>query len=53
VPDDALWLALQDAPGVVRAGDVLSPRSIEEAVLEGHEAVARPANRPIGAGAGA
>jgi NADPH-dependent 2,4-dienoyl-CoA reductase/sulfur reductase-like enzyme len=34
-PDDALWRALEGRPGVVRAGDVLGPRSAEEAILEG------------------
>lgn len=39
VPDDALWAALEGRAGAVRAGDVLGPRSMEEAVLEGGEAV--------------
>jgi NADPH-dependent 2,4-dienoyl-CoA reductase/sulfur reductase-like enzyme len=39
VPDDALWRSLEGRPGVVRAGDVLSPRSAEEAILEGVRAV--------------
>jgi len=39
VPDDALWEALEGRPGVVRAGDVLGPRSAEEAILEGTLAV--------------
>jgi pyruvate/2-oxoglutarate dehydrogenase complex dihydrolipoamide dehydrogenase (E3) component len=39
-PDDALWHALEGRPGVVRAGDVLGPRSMEEAILEGAAAVA-------------
>jgi 2,4-dienoyl-CoA reductase-like NADH-dependent reductase (Old Yellow Enzyme family) len=34
-PDDELWAALEGAPGRVRAGDVLGPRSAEEATLEG------------------
>jgi 2,4-dienoyl-CoA reductase-like NADH-dependent reductase (Old Yellow Enzyme family) len=34
-PDDALWRALEGRPGIVRAGDVLGPRSAEEAILEG------------------
>lgn len=42
VPDDALWSALASHPGAVRAGDVLSPRSLEEAVLEGTRAVSEP-----------
>jgi 2,4-dienoyl-CoA reductase-like NADH-dependent reductase (Old Yellow Enzyme family) len=39
VPADELWHALEDTPGVVRAGDVLGPRTLEEAVLEGTLAV--------------
>jgi 2,4-dienoyl-CoA reductase-like NADH-dependent reductase (Old Yellow Enzyme family) len=39
VPDDALWEALEGRPNVVRAGDVLGPRSAEEAILEGTLAV--------------
>ena len=35
VPEDALWAELEGAPGRVRAGDVLGPRSAEEATLEG------------------
>jgi 2,4-dienoyl-CoA reductase-like NADH-dependent reductase (Old Yellow Enzyme family) len=34
-PEDGLWAALEGAPGRVRAGDVLGPRSAEEATLEG------------------
>jgi 2,4-dienoyl-CoA reductase-like NADH-dependent reductase (Old Yellow Enzyme family) len=34
-PDDELWAALEGAPGRIRAGDVLGPRSAEEATLEG------------------
>jgi hypothetical protein len=40
VPSDALWRALEGRPGVVRAGDVLGPRSAEEAILEGTLAAA-------------
>jgi 2,4-dienoyl-CoA reductase-like NADH-dependent reductase (Old Yellow Enzyme family) len=40
VPEDALWRELEGRPGVVRAGDVLGPRSAEEAILEGTLAVA-------------
>jgi len=43
VPDDGLWRALEGRSGVVRAGDVLGPRSAEEAMLEGTLAVARSA----------
>jgi len=39
VPADALWAALEDQPHAVRAGDVLGPRTLEEAVLEGTRAV--------------
>jgi 2,4-dienoyl-CoA reductase-like NADH-dependent reductase (Old Yellow Enzyme family) len=35
VPDDDLWAALERRPGAIRAGDVLGPRTAEEAVLEG------------------
>ena len=35
MPEDALWAELEGAPGRVRAGDVLGPRSAEEATLEG------------------
>jgi NADPH-dependent 2,4-dienoyl-CoA reductase/sulfur reductase-like enzyme len=35
VPADDLWSVLEGRPGAARAGDVLSPRTAEEAVLEG------------------
>jgi 2,4-dienoyl-CoA reductase-like NADH-dependent reductase (Old Yellow Enzyme family) len=35
VPDDDLWQELESHPAAVRAGDVLGPRTLEEAVLEG------------------
>ncbi|MET9517950.1 FAD-dependent oxidoreductase [Streptomyces sp. NPDC002994] len=35
VPDDALWQSLEGRPRYLRAGDVLGPRSAEEAILEG------------------
>jgi hypothetical protein len=38
-PVDELWSELQSHPGAVRAGDVLGPRTLEEAVLEGTMAV--------------
>lgn len=41
VPVDELWSELEDHPGAVRAGDVLGPRTLEEAVLEGTLAVTR------------
>jgi pyruvate/2-oxoglutarate dehydrogenase complex dihydrolipoamide dehydrogenase (E3) component len=34
-PEDELWLELEGRPGCVRAGDVLGPRTLEEAYLEG------------------
>ncbi len=40
-PSDALWPALAGRPNVERIGDVLGPRSAEEAVLEGALAGAR------------
>ena len=39
VPADELWPELERHPGAVRAGDVLGPRTLEEAVLEGTLAV--------------
>ena len=38
-PADELWSELERHPGAVRAGDVLGPRTLEEAVLEGTLAV--------------
>ncbi len=38
VPADDLWPALETDPRAVRAGDVLGPRTLEEAVLEGARA---------------
>ncbi len=35
VPADELWPSLESHPGAVRAGDVLGPRTLEEAILEG------------------
>jgi 2,4-dienoyl-CoA reductase-like NADH-dependent reductase (Old Yellow Enzyme family) len=35
VPADELWVELENHPQAMRAGDVLGPRTIEEAVLEG------------------
>jgi hypothetical protein len=35
VPVDELWAVLERLPGATRAGDVLGPRTAEEAVLEG------------------
>jgi NADH:flavin oxidoreductase / NADH oxidase family len=39
MPADELWPELAEHPGAVRAGDVLGPRTLEEAVLEGTLAV--------------
>jgi hypothetical protein len=39
VPVDELWSELEHHPGAVRSGDVLGPRTVEEAVLEGTLAV--------------
>ena len=41
-PADELWAELEQHPGAVRAGDVLGPRTLEEAVLEGTLAVMSP-----------
>lgn len=40
-PRDDLWATLEGRPNVERIGDVLGPRSAEEAVLEGAQAGAR------------
>jgi 2,4-dienoyl-CoA reductase-like NADH-dependent reductase (Old Yellow Enzyme family) len=42
VPDDDLWPGLESDPRAVRAGDVLGPRTLEEAVLEGTRAALAP-----------
>lgn len=39
VPADELWAALESHPAAVRVGDVLGPRTLEEAVLEATRAV--------------
>jgi 2,4-dienoyl-CoA reductase-like NADH-dependent reductase (Old Yellow Enzyme family) len=41
-PADDLWEALESHPSAVRAGDVLGPRTLEEAVLEGTRAIVEP-----------
>ncbi|MGZ4170859.1 MAG: oxidoreductase [Solirubrobacteraceae bacterium] len=43
VPADELWPALESHPAAVRVGDVLGPRTLEEAVLEGTRAILEPA----------
>lgn len=47
VPADELWPELEEHPGAVRAGDVLGPRTLEEAVLEGTLAVRPRAAVPV------
>jgi pyruvate/2-oxoglutarate dehydrogenase complex dihydrolipoamide dehydrogenase (E3) component len=42
-PVSELWAQLESHPSAVRAGDVLGPRTLEEAVLEGTLAVVTPA----------
>ena len=44
VPDDGLWPAWEASGQCLRAGDVLGPRSAEEAVLEGTLAARRVAD---------
>jgi NADPH-dependent 2,4-dienoyl-CoA reductase/sulfur reductase-like enzyme len=47
VPADALWPELEGTPNAVRVGDVLGPRSLDEATLEGALAAYRGAvDRP-------
>ncbi|MGH2893781.1 MAG: FAD-dependent oxidoreductase, partial [Solirubrobacteraceae bacterium] len=41
-PADGLWAALESHPSAVRVGDVLGPRTLEEAVLEGTRAIVKP-----------
>ena len=53
VPEDSLWRQLEGRPECVRAGDVLGPRSAEEAILEGARVVRAQAPARAGAGAGA
>jgi len=51
VPADELWPELEHHPGSVRAGDVLAPRTLEEAVLEGtlvvHDRAAVPVTERV------
>jgi 2,4-dienoyl-CoA reductase-like NADH-dependent reductase (Old Yellow Enzyme family) len=42
VPADELWVELESHPSAVRVGDVLGPRTLEEAVLEGTRAILEP-----------
>ena len=46
-PVDELWSELQTHPGAVRAGDVLGPRTLEEAVLEGTMSVHPRSSEPM------
>jgi hypothetical protein len=39
VPADDLWPEVETHPGAVRVGDVLGPRTLEEAVLEATRAI--------------
>ena len=41
-PADDLWQSLESHPSAVRVGDVLGPRTLEEAVLEGTRAIVEP-----------
>jgi pyruvate/2-oxoglutarate dehydrogenase complex dihydrolipoamide dehydrogenase (E3) component len=50
VPADELWSELESHPAAVRAGDVLGPRTLEEAVLEGTLAVRVQVPDPAAAG---
>jgi NADPH-dependent 2,4-dienoyl-CoA reductase/sulfur reductase-like enzyme len=52
VPADELWSGLEGHAGAVRAGDVLGPRTMEEAVLEGTLAVAAAQREPVAAASG-
>jgi 2,4-dienoyl-CoA reductase-like NADH-dependent reductase (Old Yellow Enzyme family) len=50
-PADELWAALESHPAALRVGDVLGPRTLEEAVLEGTRAILEPAFANAMAGA--
>ncbi len=52
VPADELWAALESHPAAVRVGDVLGPRTLEEAVLEGTRAILEPSPNGVAAEAG-
>jgi pyruvate/2-oxoglutarate dehydrogenase complex dihydrolipoamide dehydrogenase (E3) component len=41
-PADELWAGLESHPAAVRVGDVLGPRTLEEAVLEGTRSILEP-----------
>jgi 2,4-dienoyl-CoA reductase-like NADH-dependent reductase (Old Yellow Enzyme family) len=49
VPADELWAALESHPAAVRVGDVLGPRTLEEAVLEGTRAILEPSTSGVAA----
>ena len=52
VPADDLWAQLESHPSAVRVGDVLGPRTLEEAVLEGTRAILEPSSSGAAAEAG-
>ncbi len=52
VPADDLWAQLESHPSAVRVGDVLGPRTLEEAVLEGTRAILEPSPSVAAAEAG-
>jgi 2,4-dienoyl-CoA reductase-like NADH-dependent reductase (Old Yellow Enzyme family) len=52
VPADDLWAQLESHPHAVRVGDVLGPRTLEEAVLEGTRAILEPSPNGAAAEAG-
>ena len=51
-PADDLWAALESHPCAIRVGDVLGPRTLEEAVLEGTRAILEPSAHSAAAEAG-
>ena len=46
VPADELWTQLESHPAATRVGDVLGPRTLEEAVLEGTSPEPEPDPEP-------
>ncbi|HEX3979067.1 MAG TPA: FAD-dependent oxidoreductase [Solirubrobacteraceae bacterium] len=51
-PADELWAALESHPSAARVGDVLGPRTLEEAVLEGTRAILEPSTNGAAAEVG-
>jgi hypothetical protein len=51
-PADELWATLESHPSAVRVGDVLGPRTLEEAVLEGTRAIVEPSTNGAAAETG-